>query len=227
VETIHIKQVASSVLYQGQFQDLAFEALTSFVPVYRNLLKHLGKYGLTLQNLQADLNVLSEANINCSLLELSTKVKISLESLEVSFLRLHEVGTETANQILLDSWAAIHETVPIVITEHVLVVNIDTQIQGASYNDLIRRYVTTPQELGDKAHAGVVFYIPENPANGERQGNIVLDRLAGQDQGLALRVTAAFNNQQIPLDTLSQRFNDYMTRNLESLSLTLDRRNGE
>jgi hypothetical protein len=226
--TIQIKPTTTRVTYQGRFENFAFEALTQLFPFYENLIKHLGKYGLGLNNLQADLNVLSEANVNCSLLDLWAQVRISLESLEINFFRLHEVGTETANQILLDSWAAVHETVDsVAITEHVLIVNIDAQIQGASYNDVIRRYVTTPQELGVKAYAGVVFYLPENLANGERQGNIIIDRLAGQDQGLGLKVTAAFNNQQVPINTLSQRFSDYMTRNLESLSLALDQGNGE
>ena len=227
MDKILLKPMRSEVHYQGPFADLAFGLLANPIPLYQNLLKHLGKYGATLNTLKYDATVLSDANVNCSLLELSTIIRVRLDRLEVTFLKLYEVGEEIANQILLDSWAAVHETeASVVVVEHGVMINVYTQILDASYDTVIRRYVTTPPTLGEKTHAGVVFYLPEDSAKGEKQGSVVLDRLTGQEQHLVLKVSAAFDAKQVPFNTLDQRIDEYVTRHLDYLGLALERENG-
>ena len=83
-----------------------------------------------------------------------------------------------------------------------------------------------PQGLGENAHAGVAFYLPGDQARGERSGGIVLDRFLGQEQGMLLKVTAAFDAVQISFAGLTQSIEDYLTRYLDHLGLTLERGNG-
>lgn len=226
MDKILLKPTQSDAQYQGPFQHLAFGPLANPVPLYQNLLKHLGKYGASLKDLKFDSTVLSDANISCSLLGLSTVIRVRLDWLEVTFLKLHEVGEKVAGQILLDSWAAVHETdASMAVVEHVLSINVYTQIRDSSYSAVIRRYVTTPPALGEKTLAGVAFYLPEDPAKGERRGSIVLDRLTGQEQGIILKVNAAFDAKRVSFDTLTQRVDEYVTRNLDHLALALDREN--
>ena len=85
METILLRPVRSNVQYQGVFGDINFELLASPIPLYRNLLKRLGKYGVTLQNLKVDFSTLGEANVNCTLLELSTNIAIRLDRIEINW----------------------------------------------------------------------------------------------------------------------------------------------
>lgn len=226
MDKILLKPTQSDAQYQGPFQHLAFGPLANPVPLYQNLLKHLGKYGASLKDLKFDSTVLSDANISCSLLGLSTVIRVRLDWLEVTFLKLHEVGEKIAGQILLDSWAAVHETDPsMAIIEHGVSINAYTEIRDAPYDAVIRRYVTIPPALGEKTLAGVAFYLPEDPAKGERRGSIVLDRLTGQERGLVLKVNVVFDAKQVPFSTLTQRIDEYVTRHLDHLALALDREN--
>jgi hypothetical protein len=106
--------------------------------------------------------------------------------------------------------------------EHAVGITVHTQILEASYDQLIGRYVTTPQGLGENVHAGVAFYLPEDRARGERSGGVVLDRFLGQEQGMLLKVTAVFDAVQISFAGLVQSIEDYLIRYLDHLSLALE-----
>jgi hypothetical protein len=167
---------------------------------------------------------LADANVSCLLTGLSVTTQVRLDRLEINFFRFHEVGAETAQQILLDSWAALHEVdASIVVVEHIVGLTIYTQIQGASYDQVVGRYVTIPAGLGDTPHAGVAFYLPGEPARGERPSVIVLDRLVGQDQGLLFKGTVAFDATQVSFDTLAQATDAYLIGYLDRLGLTYER----
>lgn len=222
MDIVLLKPTRSDVLYQGQFAELIFETLANPAPLYRNLLKHLGKYGANLSSLRFDAAVLAEATLSCSLLQLNTFVQVRLDRLEVNFLKLHEVGEEAASQILLASWAALHETqASISIAQHVITINVNTVIQGTPYDRIIKEYVVVPQTLGENTGAGVAFYSPEQPGTGERWGSFVLDRLEGQKDGLALKVKVIFDAGQVPFSALRERANQYLNRQLQSLGLEL------
>lgn len=224
MDKILLRPIRSDATYHGRFADLAFELLANPIPVYKNLLKHLGKYGVTLNNLKYDATMISEANISCYFLDFSAMIRVRLDRLEVSFFKLHEIGEGIAKDIILDSWTSLHEIeASIEVVEHAISINCDTQIEGAPYNTVIQRYVAIPAGLGEKTSAGVVFYPPADLATGERYGNVVLERLVGQEQGLLLKASMAFDAKQVPFDSLSQRIDDYFTKQLDQLGLKLDR----
>jgi len=228
MDKILLKPLRSEIQYLGRFANLAFGLLATPAALYQSLLKHLAKHGATLQSLKQEAPTLSDANISCLLAELSANSQVRLDRLEISFLRFHEVGAEIAHQIALDSWAAVHEAdASITVVEHTIGITIYTQIQGTSYDQVIGRYVKMPPGLQDAAHAGVAFYLSGDPARGERPGGIVLDRLIGQDQGLLLKVTAAFDAERVPFNTLAQATDTYLTQCLDLVGLVLDQGEGQ
>ena len=230
MEKILLKLARSEVQYQGRFEQLSFGLLTSPAPLYQNLIKQLGKYGATIQNLTSlipPFTPLADVNISCFLTELNVTTQVRLDRLEINFLRFHELGLERATQILLDSWAAVYEfDASIVLMNHVVTITLYTQIQDASCDQVIERYVRIPPELGSAVHAGVAFYLPGEPARGEGASSIVLDRLIGQEQSLLLKVTATADAKQVPFDTLAQVINGYLTQSLEHLGLGFNQGNG-
>jgi hypothetical protein len=224
---ILLKPLQSSIQYQGRFARLAFGLLSPPPALYQNLLNHLTRYGATLQSLsfKAEQPSLADASVSCFLSELNTLIYVRLDRLEINFLKVHEIGVETANQILLGSWAAIHEAdASIAFLEHVVEVTLHAEIEGASYDELISQYVTIPTGLKDRAHAGVAFYLSEGTSEGERPGNIVLDRLAG-GENLYLKLAVAFDAQQVPIELLSQRVRESMIRSLDHLMLEVQGEN--
>lgn len=224
MDIILLKPIRSDAIYHGRFADLAFGLLANPIPVYQSLLKHLGKYGATLNNLKYDATVMSEANISCYFLDFSVMIRVRLDRLEVNLFKLHEIGEEIAKNIILESWTAVHETeASIEVVEHAVTINCDTQIEGTPYNAVIQRYVAIPSAVGEKTRAGVVFYPPGDLAKGEREGSVVMDRLAGQEQGLLLKVNMTFDAKQVPFDSLPQRIDEYITQNLDHLGLRLHR----
>ncbi len=224
MDTIRLKSTREELFYQGAFTEAAFELLSAPIPLYRNLLKRLGPYGAALKDLSVDTSTLSDANLRCALFELGADLRIRLERLEASFFSMHEIGQETAYQIIRGCWSAVREVGgSIVAAEHTVLANIDVQIQDVSYEELMHRYVTMPPALDEKAHAGVVFYMAEDLAHREGQGHVVLDRLVGQDRNLALKLSVTFDAQKVPIENLAQRVDTYVRQSLDYLGLALER----
>jgi hypothetical protein len=166
----------------------------------------------------------TDANITCFLNQLNTISQVRLDRLEIHFSRLDEVGAEVARQILLDSWTALHEAdASISIVEHGVALSVYMEIQEASYDQVLRRYVEIPSELGGISHAGVAFYLAGDSNRGEGGSAIVLDRILGQEQSLLLKVTATFDGKQIPIDGLTLELDAYLSQYLGHLGLALDR----
>jgi len=223
---ILLKPVRADVNYQGQFADFAFETLATPAPLYRSLLKHLRQYEFTLDSLSYESHPVSETKISCYQLALSTHIWIRLNRLEIAFLKMHEVGGGIAQQILLGAWNAIQEVSPsIQAVEHRVQGNIDFQIQDATYDSLIRHYVTTPSALGEQTRAGVVFYLPQDATVGVRGGHVILDSGVAQEPHLGFRMLIILDAQQVPVNTLDARVNECLIRYLDCLGLALEQEN--
>jgi hypothetical protein len=226
MEPILLKTLRSELQYQGQFEKLSFGPLANPGPLYQSLLTHLGKHGATLQSLTYAAPPFADANVSCLLTELSVTTQIRLDRLEINFLRFHEVGRERAVQILLDSLAALHAVdASTVITGHVIGITIYTQIQNASYDQVIGRYVTVPQGLAKDVRAGIAFYLPIVQGGRQLLNAIVLDRIVASEQGILVRATLSFDAKHVPVDTLAQEVDSYFTRYLDQLGLVLDQEN--
>ncbi len=224
MDKILLRPIQSDATYHGRFADLAFGPLASPIAVYKNLLKHLGKYGASLQDLKIDATVLSEANISCYIPNLGTLITLRLDRLLVNFVKLHEIGEELAKNVVLDSWKAVRESdESIEVAQHEVLIQLLTQIEGAPYDTLIKRYLTPVLAPAEKANAGVVFYSAANSSKGELSGSIVLDRWVGQEQGLLLKVGVVFDAKHVSFDALYQRIDEYLTGQLDRLGLKLDR----
>jgi hypothetical protein len=221
MEKILLKPLRSEVQYHGIFAAPAFSLLSRSATLLENILKHLGKYGANLNSIAVD-SLVPNANVACSLVDLGTIVRIRLDRLEISFVRFHHVGEPTAKQIFLDSYAALQKTPDVPgFTEHLLNVHLYAEIVNGSYIDIIQRYVKTPEVLGENVEAGVVFYLPGDQSQGERQGSIVIDRLVGQGRGMDLRINLSLDARAVAAEDVSERIDNFVNRQIERLGFTL------
>lgn len=202
LEQASLKLIRSELHYRGAYNDNAFELLGGPVPLYRNLVKHLEPFGVTLQNLKLESPNLADSHVSCGLLELNVGIRVRVDRLEVDFWRLHEIGANSANRIVLATWTAVREASDLVgIASHFVDLIMIAEILGENCPALMNRYVRPPEELG-VVDTGVAFY--SRPVEKDQQWvNVVLDRVFGQDSQLFVKVTMGFNAAEVALDALA------------------------
>ena len=225
MDNILLKPIKTEIEYQGQFVALAFKLLTNPIPVYEGFLEVFSKHGASLRDLKYEGSVLSEASISCSLLNLNVLVRVRLDRLEVTFFRLDSIDEKTAGQIPVDAWNVVKASNDSVeLVQHGVTVATHAELPGTlSYDALLRRYVVAPSELSTHTRSGVVFYLGEDQARGEKGGSIVLDHSILKDRALYLKVGAVFDAAKIPIDAVGSSMDGFFTRQLGNLGLAMER----
>lgn len=224
MEKILLKPLRTEIQYQGQYSALAFKLLANPVPVYENLLRNLGKYGASLRDLKYETADLAEANISCTLLDLSVTVRVRLDRLDVTFFRLDTVGEKLAHQIVVDAWNAVKlSQESIQLGQHGVTVASHAEIRGTSYNTLLQHYVVTPPSLGANTGGGVVFYIAGDPTKGLNGGSTLLDRSTMKEGALYLKVAVLLDATKVSIEELGSHVDDYFTGQLAGLGLEMER----
>lgn len=224
MDKIVLKSVKSSVQYQGQFVELAFDTLASPVRLYKNLLKNLGKYGASAKDLKFEAVEISEANLTCLLVDLNGGIRIGLDRLEVTFYDLGLVGQDTANQIILDSHEALSDMEnPIKFKTHVVKIETHAQLANVSYDNLVSNYINFPPSLGDKVSGGLALYLGDDPEKGERGATVMVDRSVVVDGGVYIYAAVEFDASLIPIESVRQKFSEFHGRCLDHLSLMMER----
>jgi len=216
-EPIVLKPIRSDLHYRGLYDEIAFELLTTPAPLYRSLLNHLGPFGATTQSLKFESPSISDSNATCTLADLNAAIRIRLERMEIDFWKLHEISADTANQIVQGAWKAIIDTRSVGMTSQVVELNVVTEIQGASYSALMKRYVMIPEALGP-VDAGVAFYARPVP-EGEAWSNVVLDRIFGQDGQLVVKMTMGMPSTKVGLDQLAVAVTETINTTFHNLGL--------
>lgn len=223
MEKTLLRPLRSDVLYQGQLKAFAWGLFSQPISLYNSLIKHVGKYGVGLKDLKYDSTTLVDANITAFLLDLNTTLRIRLDRLETNFFRLHNIGADVANQMLLDFYAAVQEADPSVeVSQHTLALTVETQVLGTTHRELMQRYFNLPTALRDKTQPGLALYFGADPDQGIQEASLVLDRIPAQEQGLLVKVTAKFDAQQVIIKMLGQRAEEYVTQRLSDLGLALE-----
>lgn len=223
MDKIVLKPVKSSVQYQGQFAELAFDTLASPVRLYKHLLKDLGKYGASAKDLKFDAVEISEANLTCLLVDLNGIVRIWLDRLEVTFYDLGLVGEDAANQILLGTYEALLDVEsPVKIKSHVVKIETHAQLANVSYDTLVSNYINFPPSLGDKVSGGLALYLGDDPEKGERGATVMVDRSLVVDGGIYIHAAVEFDASLIPIESIRQKFSEFHKRSLDHLGLVLE-----
>jgi hypothetical protein len=221
---IVLQPYRSDASYQAYFGSPPFALFTYAVPLYESLLNHLSRYGVTVQSLAYQAASLSEANITCSLSHIGGAfIRVRLDRFEVTFPRLHETDEGTARQILLGGLKALQEAATyIVFGSHQVSLNASARVADLTYQELMTRYVTPPASIGS-VDSGVVFYFRPDEAAGRRWGSIVLDRLAGSEKDLVVKIAASFDGQKVSATGVADSFSQFLESHLGYLDLDLAR----
>ena len=214
-----LKSLRSEVHYRGNYAENAFDLLAAPTPLYKSLLKQLGDFGANLQDLKVETPTLADTHINCSLPDLSTSIRVRLDRLEIDCWRLNEIGTETAERIVLKGWAAIREAdATLQLLSHRVDVNVLAEVQNGTAADVLGHYVRTPEPL-NAMDLGVAFYSRPIQRNEDLWTNIVLDRVFKEDRQLTIKMTVGCDAAMEPLDRLASTVLSQIGRALGGLGL--------
>ncbi len=201
---------------------MAFNVLAAPAGMYQNIIDHLGVYGASLKDMKLDAAVLADANITCQLLNYSAMLRIRLDGWGLSLFKLNETGKELAARILNNSWACVHQTDPkLEIIHHDWAVSIWADIRDNSYKEVIGQYLNPVKRLPENSSAAIAFYLPEVASVGEGRGNLNIEPFEAFENRLHLRISGRFDATKVPIDTLKERIQEYIRKNLEQLDLKI------
>lgn len=215
-----LKPIRSELHYRGVYGDNAFELLGAPVPLYRSLVTHLGPFGVTLQNLKFESSGLADSHVSCGLPELNVGIRVRVDRVEIDFWRLHEIGADSADRIVLATWTAVREASDSVgIASHFVDLIMIAEILGGNCSALMNRYVMPPEQLG-VVDTGVAFY--SRPVEKDQQWvDVVLDRVFGQDSQLFVKVTMGFSAAEVAIDALALHVGTITNTTLDRVGLQL------
>jgi hypothetical protein len=209
--------------YTGHFEDHAFGLLVTPVPVYQNLLKVLRKYGATLRDLRFDAPTVADANISCTLLDLNTHIRFYVDRFEVLIAKMHEIGDDTAEMLVLVAWKALQASnLEIKLIRHGLTLEAHADLVKGTVEDVIKQYVTPPQNLADKVRSAVAFYLKGWDSNQE-EGSIFLDRSTVRDEALYVKMSLVLSAHHVPIEQVRGRVDKLIVTALEDLGLGTER----
>jgi hypothetical protein len=218
---VTLKPLRSELHYRSKFEEIAWGLLTIPVPLYQGMLKHLSPFGATLQSLRVETASLADAQVSCSLLDLNAAIRVRLDRVEFDCWKLHEVGSDAAQQVLRAVWAAIHEADDSIRTgAHIVDLNIVAEVVGSTSAQLLSRYVRIPEALGTM-ETGVAFYTPPITSNDEAWVNLVLDRIFKEDTHILAKMTVGCAASAVSIDSVAQSVEHHLTRVLENVGLRL------
>ncbi len=212
----------SDLVYQGRYRTLSLGLLAQAIPLYSSILKHLGKYGVGLNNLRWETAVLADTNLTIHLLDLNAMFRIRLDRLEANFFKLHEVSIEAAHRMLVDLAAVVQEVdVSLGFGQHEFNIGFDANILNTGSRDFFKRYVTLSSSL-QQARPGLILSMDGDGEQGLQAGSLVIVPMPSQEQGLTVRISGTFNADQVPLGMLRQRGEEYANRLLTALDLAVE-----
>lgn len=222
MSTIDLTPILSEAYYFGIFKRMAFNLLAAPAPTYQNILDVLGKYGASLKDLKYDASILSDAHISCALLKGSIYLKVRLDGLGLSFYRLNETGEELATQVLRDCWQVVSKTDPsLEMTRHDWAVTIMAETQNTTYDQTIKKYLTLPGTMPDKASASISISIPGAIELGEGQGLLAIESVETHENRFMFKISGNFEADKVSFDMLPKHIVEYIRKYLGALNLNL------
>lgn len=222
METVTLRPLAHEVLYEGSFSELRFGLFATPIPIYKSLLEHLGAEGAELSSLRIDTASLATANVACILGKTNTTVRIRIDRFEVACPSVLQSNLATVMGIIGKSWAALQEVdSDIALTQHRVLVASYSAIAGFSYDQMMLRYASA--DLDSSLSIGMAFYFPEGMDSGSTPGHILFDRVPGRDDMALVKVNVGFSATAVSLNTLPERLEEYVTKNLARLGIGVSR----
>jgi hypothetical protein len=174
---LHAEQ--SELTYEGAFVKPAFSLIDSPGKLCDVLLEALAAFGCTSADLVLEDGEPGERGITLEVDELDARVTFHGDRIEVHVANLVLGSAGRTAPVLADIWSGLARLNdgPVAKT-HSILFEIDAQIRGASYQDLLNRLARAPEILPEGTETAVVYYLPSETPKGIRESSLVFNRSA-------------------------------------------------
>ena len=146
-----------------------------------------------------------ERGITCEVGELDTRVTLHGDRIEIDCANF-VIGTASrVATVLANVWSGLAGLKAGAAPKtHSFLFEVDTEILGASYQELLNRLARPPESLPGGTETAVVYYLPGEPGRGYGESSLVLNRSAVVERGLQINATLVYVAESIePAVTIS------------------------
>jgi hypothetical protein len=167
------------ITFYANFAEPAFAIFRDGITLHRTLYQQLSRFGLRVADMKPErASNLGDTQLACSLLNLSTEVRVRIERIEVMCWDLSQISQETFTELALISLGAIASSAPNnPFKTYSLSVNLHGSVEGVTTRDFLSRFAPPPlKTLGAPLASGLVFYYG---AEAERVSSFVTLDLSG------------------------------------------------
>jgi hypothetical protein len=196
-------RIASAELnYQAVYSELAFDMLSNPLALYKSLTSNFAPFGCTLGSLGWENPNFQNTAITCNLSDLGATIRIRIDKVQIEFPRLHELATPVLQQLLSAIEDTLKEASPhLSLTTHLIDLSVIAVFVDSTRGHHLSGLANVPPGLGN-VEVGIGFYAHPTPV-GQSWKNLVLDRVFGRDDQIAIRLTGGIPVLEQPLETLA------------------------
>ena len=184
--------------YEGAFVRPAFSLVDFSGKLCDLLLDTLGAFGCTVADLVLEEGEPGERGVTCEVGDLDTRVTLHGDRIEIHCANFVTGTAAKVAPMLADVWSGLAglnaRAAP---KTHSFLFEVDTEIRGASYQELLNRLARAPESLPGGTETAVVYYLPGEPTRGYGESSLVLNRSAGVERGLQVNATLVYEAESI------------------------------
>ena len=188
---LHMQQC--DLTYEGVFVKPAFSLGDSPGELCDLLLDALEALGCTSADLVLEDGEPAERGVTCQVDELDARVTLHGDRIEIYCANFATGDAAKMAAVLANVWSGLAGLKAGAAPKtHSFQFEADTEIRGASYQELLNRLARAPESLPAGTETAVVYYLPAEPGRAYGASSLVLNRSAGVERGLQVNATLVY-----------------------------------
>jgi hypothetical protein len=193
---LHLEQC--ELTYEGAFIKPVFSLVDFPGRVCDLLLDTLDAFGCTGDDLEIDDGEPNQRGVACNIDELEVRVTIYGDRLEIHCENFTNAIVSKVATALANVWSGLAAfNPPAKAKTHSFLFEADTEIRGASYQQVLNPLAGVPQFLPACTETAVVYYLPAEPVTGQEESSLVLNRSAHVEGGLQVTATLVYEAESV------------------------------
>ncbi len=213
---LHVERC--DLTYEGFFVQPGFSLIDAPGKLCDLLLDALASFQCTAGDLTLEEGEPEERGITCELDEITSRVSVHGDRIELHCDDFEITKADRLAVALEKLWSRLAAlSAGAVPKTHSFLFELDTEIRGLSYQDLLNGLARPPDSLPPGTETAVGYYLPGESGKGYAESSLVFNRSAAVEHGLQVNATLVFEGagvkERAPIPAAWRRL-DQLLRNL-------------
>lgn len=193
---LHLEQC--ELTYEGSFVKPAFSLIDTPGKLSELLLNALDTFGCTGEDLIFADDEPGVRGVTCVLDELDARVTVRGDRIDLYCEDFAFATRESVAAVLENLWSKLKTlNAGAVPRTHSFLFEMNTELCGPSYQELLNRMARPPDSLPPRTESGVVYYLPGESDKGYAESSLVLNRSAIVENGLQVSATLVYDGHAV------------------------------